>query len=115
MEVLANGAHDSLLVVQGLLSELSLYFLLYSEAANLRHMPEALWFVFYTMSHAPEMGKMWEASLVVPLTDAREARIEIRNSLQVSCKSHPGCTWPRGVCRCLWSNVMMSWKLPRDD
>ena len=29
------------------LEELALYFLLYTEAANLRHLPEGLWFLFW--------------------------------------------------------------------
>ncbi len=37
-----------------LLRELALYFLIYSESANLRHMPEALWFIFWLLHNSPE-------------------------------------------------------------
>jgi hypothetical protein len=35
------------------LEELALYFLLYTEAANLRHLPEALWFLFWVLRNSP--------------------------------------------------------------
>ena len=35
-----------------LLEELALYFLIFSEAANLRHMPEALWFVYWIVRNS---------------------------------------------------------------
>ena len=35
-----------------LLEELALYFLIYSEAANLRHMPEALWFIYWIVRNS---------------------------------------------------------------
>lgn len=35
-----------------LLEELALYFLIYSEAANLRHMPEAMWFIFWIVRNS---------------------------------------------------------------
>ena len=35
-----------------LLEELSLYFLIYSEAANVRHTPELLWFIFWVMRNS---------------------------------------------------------------
>jgi len=37
-----------------LLEELSLYFLIYSEAANLRHMPEAVWFLFWIVRNSQQ-------------------------------------------------------------
>ncbi|KAK2080835.1 hypothetical protein QBZ16_000689 [Prototheca wickerhamii] len=40
------------------LEELALYFLLYSEAANLRHTPELLWFIFWVARNSPHR---WEA------------------------------------------------------
>jgi len=40
------------------LEELALYFLLYSEAANLRHLPELLWFLFWVLRNSPaKMGQ----------------------------------------------------------
>jgi hypothetical protein len=35
-----------------LLEELALYFLMYSEGANLRHTPEALWFIFWCLRNS---------------------------------------------------------------
>ena len=32
--------------------ELCLYWLIYSEAANLRHTPEMLWFIFHCAQHS---------------------------------------------------------------
>lgn len=43
------------------LEELALYFLLYTEAANLRHLPEALWFLFWILRNSPH--KMAQARL----------------------------------------------------
>lgn len=37
-----------------LLEELALYFLVYSEGANLRHMPEGLWFLFWVLRNSRE-------------------------------------------------------------
>ena len=34
------------------LEELSLYFLLYTEGANLRHLPEGLWFLFWVFRNS---------------------------------------------------------------
>ncbi len=40
------------------LEELAMYFLLHSEAANLRHLPEALWFIFWCLRNSPDkMGQ----------------------------------------------------------
>lgn len=38
------------------LADLALYFLLYSEGANLRHMPECLWFLFWLLQHSQRRG-----------------------------------------------------------
>ena len=34
------------------LQELAMYLLLYTEAANLRHLPECLWFIFWIMRNS---------------------------------------------------------------
>ena len=34
------------------LEELALYFLLYTEGANLRHLPEGLWFLFWVFRNS---------------------------------------------------------------
>lgn len=43
------------------LEELALYFLLHSEASNLRHLPECLWFIMWCMRNSGE--KMKQARL----------------------------------------------------
>ena len=41
------------------LEELALYYLLYSEAANVRHLSEALWFLFWVLRNSPaKMGQV---------------------------------------------------------
>ena len=41
------------------LEELALYFLLYTEGANLRHLPEGLWFLFWVLRNsAARMGEV---------------------------------------------------------
>jgi hypothetical protein len=34
------------------LYELALYYLIYGEGANLRHLPELLWFIFWICRHS---------------------------------------------------------------
>ncbi len=41
------------------LQELAMYLLLYTEAANLRHLPECLWFMFWAMRNSRvKMGEV---------------------------------------------------------
>eukprot|EP00198_Chlamydomonas_reinhardtii_P002495 XP_001691831.1 predicted protein [Chlamydomonas reinhardtii] len=80
-------------VVSVLLLELCLYFLLYSEAANLRHTPELLWFLFWAAAHSDTMQRLCRnsAALTSPasgpgglqLENARQRRLAMRNTLQV--------------------------------
>jgi hypothetical protein len=53
-----------------LLEELALWFLMYSEGANLRHVPEALWFLYWCLRNSHE--KQMQIT-VPPPTDARSA------------------------------------------
>ncbi|KAG2442515.1 hypothetical protein HXX76_002601 [Chlamydomonas incerta] len=78
-------------VVSVLLLELCLYFLLYSEAANLRHTPELLWFLFWAAAHSEAMQRLCRnsAALTLPasagglqLHNARQRRLAMRNTLQ---------------------------------
>ncbi|PNW85408.1 hypothetical protein CHLRE_03g185000v5 [Chlamydomonas reinhardtii] len=79
-------------VVSVLLLELCLYFLLYSEAANLRHTPELLWFLFWAAAHSDTMQRLCRnsAALTSPasgpgglqLENARQRRLAMRNTLQ---------------------------------
>jgi hypothetical protein len=75
-------------VVQLLLSELALYFLLYSEAANLRHTPELMWFLFWAAVHSPAMERLWREGLqpAQQLSNARQRRLVMRNSLQAQLR-----------------------------
>lgn len=40
-------------VWEWMLEELAIYFLLHAKGANLRHVPEGLWFLFWTMRNSP--------------------------------------------------------------
>lgn len=53
-----------------LLEELGLWFLLYSEGANLRHVPETMWFIYWCLRNSHE--KQMQIT-VPPPTDARSA------------------------------------------
>ncbi|GLC51113.1 hypothetical protein PLESTB_000467200 [Pleodorina starrii] len=71
--------------VNGLLSELALYFLLYSEAANLRHTPELMWFLFWAAVHSPAMERLWRGGLPYVQGEARGAwgrRVLLRTHFQ---------------------------------
>jgi hypothetical protein len=48
-----SAARGGVLEWEYLLEELALYFLIHSEAANLRHMPEALWFLYWVVRNSP--------------------------------------------------------------
>ena len=55
-----------------------------SEAANLRHMPEGLWFFFWTMAHSPAMEALWMAGQPsLEPQDGRKRRVALRNQMQV--------------------------------
>lgn len=53
-----------------LLEELSLWFLMYSEGANLRHTPEAMWFLYWCLRNSHERQMQ---ITVPPPTDPRSA------------------------------------------
>ena len=38
-------------VVCGLLTELAVYFLIYTEASSMRHTPELSWFLYWCLNH----------------------------------------------------------------
>ncbi|GLC38942.1 hypothetical protein PLESTB_000464000 [Pleodorina starrii] len=83
-----HGAADRE-VVALLLSELALYFLLYSEAANLRHTPELMWFLFWAAVHSPAMERLWRGGLrpEQQLSNARQRRLAMRNSLAAQLRT----------------------------
>lgn len=38
-------------VVCGMLTELALYYLIYTESSSMRHTPELLWFIYWCCNH----------------------------------------------------------------
>ncbi|GFR41022.1 hypothetical protein Agub_g1454, partial [Astrephomene gubernaculifera] len=79
----AQGGADPR-VLHLLLSELALYFLIYSEAANLRHTPELTWFLFWAANNSPAMERLVREGLQPEqqMNNARERRLAMRNTLQ---------------------------------
>jgi len=81
--LLGGAAHDDPRVVAGLLSELSLFFLIYTEGAVMRHFPEGMWFFYWTAAHSPAMAALW--AMGPPAAGApgtRDRRVLLRNELQ---------------------------------
>lgn len=115
-EVLAREYCDPA-VTLGLLAELALYFLMYSEAINLRHMPESLWFFYWLAAHAPEMQRFWgfrtgpaapALDLLCPPAQGAQRRAALRNALQApiaqaqaSLGHHPAACRPAACARAL--------------
>ena len=62
----------SVLEWEFLLEELALYFLIYSEAANLRHMPEAMWFVYWIVRNSQNRIAQVTG---IPADDPRSANV----------------------------------------
>ncbi|GLC72072.1 hypothetical protein PLESTF_001201000 [Pleodorina starrii] len=94
-EVLSSsqrGAADGE-VVAALLAELALYFLLYSEAANLRHTPELMWFLFWAAAHSAAFERLWKDGLTQrpaereQLRNARARRVAMRNALDAPLRA----------------------------
>ena len=83
-----------------LLCELALFFLIWTEAANVRHMPEAMWFLWWCCAHTVAFTELCCSSgmLHVPAvgqgpaidSDLREQRVRCRNAYQV-CATQPSC------------------------
>ena len=73
-----------------LLDELSLYFLVYSEAANLRHLPEGLWFLYWCLrnskTHWNRCNSIRETK-VATLPRKQVERMDLRHALRK--KFHP--------------------------
>ncbi len=61
--VLASRSYTDPRCTHGLLSELSLYYLIYSECSSIRHCPELVWFLFWTLNHSPHMAELWHHDL----------------------------------------------------
>lgn len=68
LATLTSSPWASARAVNHLLHDLALWFLLWTEASSLRHMPEALWFVFHILQHSPAARACAAAGL--PLTES---------------------------------------------
>ena len=53
-----------------------------SEAANMRHCPELLWFVFWVLNHSYVMTDLWQRETPENFPNIRDARVELRNRHQ---------------------------------
>ena len=83
--ILQNHAWDDPATIRCLLIELSTYFLLWTEAANLRHCPELLWFLYHIMTMSPSTSSLWSNALLAQrpvVSGARGRRVLIRNLWQ---------------------------------
>jgi len=88
--ILQNQAWDHPATIRCLLIELSTYFLLWTEAANLRHCPELLWFLYHAISMSPTTSSLWSNALShrTVARGSRERRVLIRNLLQTEIQSN---------------------------
>lgn len=82
---------------------------LWSEACNLRHCPEAVWFLYYTLALSPGMEQVWDDAVSAaqeeysrrPSSSAmglRDTRLTMRNLMQVRGAGGKGWDAPN-VCR----------------
>jgi hypothetical protein len=67
-----------------------------SEGANLRHIPELLWFLFWAANHSPAMEALWQAGLPTPPAGLHRRRAHLRTNLQV-CTAGQGRAGGRGA------------------
>ncbi|GLI62082.1 hypothetical protein VaNZ11_004642 [Volvox africanus] len=81
-EVLSKHRFCDEAVVCGLLTELALYFLIYTESSSMRHTPELLWFLYWCMNHSYVMQDMWGRDPPENFPNIREVRIGLRNKHQ---------------------------------
>ncbi|GAX79706.1 hypothetical protein CEUSTIGMA_g7147.t1 [Chlamydomonas eustigma] len=84
--VLEVASWTSSAAIQVLLMELSTYFLLWSEAANLRHCPEAMWFFYHCMVMSPEADELVSTLAQIQPTRGQETmyrRLMLRNLLHL--------------------------------
>uniref|UniRef100_A0A6S8NKA7 1,3-beta-glucan synthase n=1 Tax=Dunaliella tertiolecta TaxID=3047 RepID=A0A6S8NKA7_DUNTE len=99
--VLESHSYYHPTVLHGLLCELSLYLLIYTESANLRHTPELLWFLYWCMNHSYVMHELWKSGMPRVETDARTRCVELRNhhqhlihDVQAQLQLHPSRVRP---------------------
>lgn len=63
--LVSNVFHDSR-VVNGLVSELALWFLIYTESSSMRHTSELMWFIYWCCAHSYVMAEFWHRDLPEP-------------------------------------------------
>lgn len=81
-DILDNSRFCEEQVVCGLLSELALYFLIYTEASSMRHAPELLWFLYWCLSHSDVMRDLWLRDTPDHYPNIRQVRVRLRNEHQ---------------------------------
>ncbi|KAG2442264.1 hypothetical protein HXX76_002351 [Chlamydomonas incerta] len=69
-------------IQNGLLAELALYFLIYTESANLKYCSEAMWFIFWTMNHSYVMADIWTRGSPNRVPNGRDRMAQLRNTFQ---------------------------------
>eukprot|EP00198_Chlamydomonas_reinhardtii_P003823 XP_001693159.1 1,3-beta-D-glucan synthase [Chlamydomonas reinhardtii] len=69
-------------IQNGLLAELALYFLIYTESANLKFCSEAMWFIFWTMNHSYVMADIWTRGSPNRVPNGRDRMAQLRNTFQ---------------------------------
>ncbi|KXZ43170.1 hypothetical protein GPECTOR_99g805 [Gonium pectorale] len=69
-------------ITNGLLSELALYFLIYTEAANMRYCAEGMWWIFWVMNHSYVMAEIWNEGPPNRSPNARDRLPQLRNTFQ---------------------------------
>ncbi|GIL51750.1 hypothetical protein Vafri_7680 [Volvox africanus] len=69
-------------VINGLLCELALYFLIFTEAANLRFCSEAMWMIFWCMNHSYVMADLWNRGSPDRVPNGRDRLPQLRNTFQ---------------------------------
>ncbi|KAG2500666.1 hypothetical protein HYH03_001432 [Edaphochlamys debaryana] len=81
-DVLDKSRYCDETVVCGMLTELALYFLVYTESSSMRHCPELLWFLFWCLNHSYVMQDLWNRDPPENFPNIREVRIGLRNKYQ---------------------------------
>ncbi len=83
LDQLALGVFTDPQLIHAMLCELSLYFLMYTEGANLRHTPELVWFLFWCANTGTQMEALWGAGPPYVVPNARTRRVAMRNAFQL--------------------------------
>ncbi len=62
-QVLLEYSYCDPRVMHGLLCELALWFLIYTESSSMRHTPELMWFIYWCMTTSFVMADFWHREL----------------------------------------------------